>query len=245
MNSTHLFLIVEGETEQAALQILLESHFLTLGAKLQCILIGENRVHSGGGNFSLADFNRHISRLVHSYKGCFISTCFDYYKLGNDWPGYEDIHSKKLDKYAEVCELEASLMKVVHQEYNSDLLWDQHFIPYIQLHEIETLFFAQPDIFASTLGDSQLVEKMQNITRQFHHDCELINNNYNTCPSRRLRDLTNGSYRKGKSSSAHGPIFMQQADLAVLREKCRHFNAWLDTLETSLLKGRAQHTAAS
>ena len=84
-----------------------------------------------------------------------------------------------------------------------------------------------------------LLKKMKNITKDFHHNCELINDTYNTCPSRRLKVLTNGVYRKGKSSSAHGPIFMKQANLDTLRKKCRHFNEWLGVLEANLLEERS------
>ncbi len=234
MNKT-LFIIVEGETEQTALPILLDPHFRMMKVRLQCIRIGERRSNPGGGRFNLPEFNQHVARLARTHKGCFVSTCFDYYALGNGWPDYEAIRSKKLDKYVEIRELEEALTEAVRQ-IHPGVLWDNHFIPHIQPHEFETLLFSQPEILAGLLDDAGLADAMKNTIKEAGHNCEFINDNYDTCPSRRLHALTEGRYTKGRSGSAQAPTFMQKADLAVVREKCRHFNAWLEALETRLMQ---------
>ena len=57
-------------------------------------------------------------------------------------------------------------------------------------------------------------------------DPEAINDNYDTCPSRRIKGLVN-QYRK----ALHGPTIAKAISLETLRRKCTHFGEWVASLE--------------
>ena len=105
------------------------------------------------------------------------------------------------------------------------------FLPYVQLHEFEALAFADVEKLASVTAPLQnrTVEhhrkQFEEIVAAAGHP-EAINDNYETCPSRRIVAIEPG-YRK----RVHGPITTARIGLAMLREQCQHFAAWLTRLE--------------
>jgi hypothetical protein len=107
----------------------------------------------------------------------------------------------------------------------------KYFIPYVQLHEFEALAFADVEILASVLSpigrsaEHTLVESFREILREAGHP-EAINDNYETCPSRRISGVV-PAYKK----RAQGPIITSRIGIDVLRGKCTHFGEWLGRLE--------------
>jgi hypothetical protein len=67
---------------------------------------------------------------------CWFTTMFDLYALPNDFPGFDD-SLKTGDKYEWVRMLEKQFGKDINHH---------RFIPYIQLHEFETLVLASPQM---------------------------------------------------------------------------------------------------
>lgn len=228
-----LFIIVEGETESVSLPALIAEHLRPFDTEVRCILIGEMRKRASGGNFNLKEFDALVRRLSKSHKGCFISTFFDYYALGNGWPGYPPANNTKDERYRCVKNLEESLMSHVVTTLNNHI-WEGHFIPHIQLHEFETLFFSQPEVTASIFGDPSITQKMGNAIKNASNNCEMINDKYNTCPSRRIRDITGDAYTKGKSSTVQAPTIMRSMTLTTVRQMCQHFDGWLCNIERAL-----------
>jgi hypothetical protein len=107
----------------------------------------------------------------------------------------------------------------------------KHFLPYVQLHEFEALAFADVQKLASVTSPlgrrstEYLAKKFQEIVEQAG-DPEAINDNYATCPSRRIA-ANAPAYRK----RLHGPIVTGRIGLAVLRKQYQHFASWIDRLE--------------
>lgn len=146
---------------------------------------------------------------------CRFTTMFDLYGLPQDFPGYNEAR-RISDAYHRVEILENALL---------DDISDPRFIPYIQLHEFEALILADPkqldwEYIDHEAAIQRLVQMVGN------QNPELINDGYETAPSRRIiREIP--EYDKRSSGvSVTGKI-----GLSVLRSKCPHFDEWITKLE--------------
>ena len=79
------------------------------------------------------------------------TTAFDLYRLPSDFPGYGDAQDA-VDPYEKVRILEAALR---------DDIGDLRFIPYLQVHEFETLLLSEPGQLAAHFTDGQA--RVQNL----------------------------------------------------------------------------------
>lgn len=107
--------------------------------------------------------------------------------------------------------------------------YSRKFIPYIQLHEIESLLFAGPEKMAQVFEKSELTAKFEQIVRECG-GCEYINNNPENAPSKRIQNLFPG-YKKGSSVNAHAYRIAQRIGVSRMRAQCPHFDEWLAKLE--------------
>jgi hypothetical protein len=102
-------------------------------------------------------------------------------------------------------------------------------LPYIQLYELEALFFAEPDKMATAFGNMSLAKGFTGAVQECG-GCEKINDRPQTAPSKRIQSAFPG-YIKGRSDFAHGPRIAEKLDLSIVREKCSRFSTWLAKLE--------------
>ncbi len=101
-------------------------------------------------------------------------------------------------------------------------------MPHLQLHEYETLLYADPDAFAISFDDCDgAIAGLKKIAAEFH-DIEHINDGEQTAPSKRIMELLDGY--EGMKAIA-GPDIAEYIGLKVLRQRCSHFNGWIDRLE--------------
>jgi hypothetical protein len=97
------------------------------------------------------------------------------------------------------------------------------------MHELEALLFSSPEAMAGAFENPGLALSFSEIVRQCG-ECEEIDDNPDTAPSRRIAKLFPG-YRKGGSLLAHAPIIAKRIGLEGIRSACPHFNSWLAKLE--------------
>jgi hypothetical protein len=105
----------------------------------------------------------------------------------------------------------------------------KRFVPYIQLHELEAVFFADPDAVAGAFDQPGIADRLRRIVLECD-GCETINDRFETKPSQRLQNLF-PNYRKGASAQAHAPLIADRMSLETARKKCPHFSEWLTKLE--------------
>lgn len=174
------------------------------------------RMHKGGlSNFEKA--RKSIERsLSHSKSNSiYVTTMFDFYALPADTPGLDK--SKSIyDVYAKVKLIENSICKI----FNDDI----RLIPYIQIHEFETLLFA--DI--SKLQEQYFEYNLKSLYEAANDfpNIEFINDGFETAPSKRIINCI-PDYDK----TVLGISALQNIDFDLLRKKCRHFNEWITKLE--------------
>lgn len=219
-----LVVIVEGETEQTFVRDQLAAHLAIHGTTAWAVLPGRQRRHGGVKKWEVA--RQDIVRTLREGRYC--STMFDYYGLPDDWPGRETSRRVAWTKRASQVEAEihADVVSVMGKKFDP-----KFFVPYVQLHEYEALAFADVDRLVSVVkplttdSAEALADRFTAIVDEAGHP-EAINDNYETCPSRRIAGVVS-AYRK----RVHGPIITSRIGLDVLRQKCDHFAEWLAKLE--------------
>lgn len=217
--------VVEGETEQSFVRDILACHLVLKNVHIEPILPGKKLKHEGARKWESAC--RDICNVLKSGRMC--TTMFDYYGLPRDWPGRQQANALA---YAEkASHIETALSNCIAAELGSSFN-PARFIPYVQMHEFEAILFSNTAVFcerARQLHASPLApdlrEQLEGILEEAG-DPEKINDNYDTCPSRRIKGLI-PRYRK----PLYGTDIAEAIGLEKIRAKCPHFDAWLQKLE--------------
>lgn len=223
---SRVYVLVEGQTEQAFVRDVLTPTLSTLGIFPHPVLLGKPG-HKGGIR-SFAMVQREISNLLKQDVNAFVTTLFDRYGLPSDWPGLAE--SKLI---VELPQAHSSLCQAMHSEVSERMGPDfraQRFLPYIQFYEIEAYLFAAPDETARVLGNDARAEDLRDVVRA-KGGCEDINDDETTAPSKRIIALF-PDYRKGKGINADLPRISTEVGLQKLRDACPLLNKWVEQLET-------------
>lgn len=215
-----LLLFVEGDSEEIFIKNVINPYLYDRNIRITptkiTTSIKERKYQGGVGNATFEILKKDILRFNsnQSYCGCF----FDLYGLTSTFPGY-DLSKNEKNPYKRIELIEKSL---------SDIIDIPTFIPYIQLHEFEALFFSDIEKIDDNLshysGISQK-KKLKEILSHFQNP-ELINDSPVTAPSRRLKTLY-PNYQK----MLHGIHIFEDIPLSKMRERCKHFNEWLLKIE--------------
>jgi hypothetical protein len=105
---------------------------------------------------------------------------------------------------------------------------DWRFRPHLQLHEYETLLYADLDAFALAFENCQrAVDQLKEEVKNFP-TIEHINDGQQTAPSKRIIAVL-PAY-EGRKTTA-GPDIAEYIGLPKLREKCPHLDGWLKAIE--------------
>ena len=212
-----VLVLVEGDTEISFVDYILCPEFVTKGVFLTSTLFRKRHK----GSFGYQNCQKRILNSIKENSSSYVTTFVDYYKLPHDWPGRKD---------ADSCVGYLEKASIVEDELLKDIVvqmgdsWNPaRFIPYIQMHEFEALLFSDTSILAA--GDSKVSKHLEKVLKSF--SCpEEINDNYDTCPSRRIEQhVTN--YVK----TVDGILAAQKIGLAKMRKECPHFNEWITKLE--------------
>ena len=223
MTGIRLHFIVEGQTEETFVNQVLKPHLgdRYVWADARCVLSSRRGgVKYRGGFRSYAQPQRDIVSWLREDQNADarFTTAFDFYGLPTDFPGYGDAQAAA-DPYEKVRILEAALR---------DDIGDWRFIPYLQLHEFETLLLSEPDQLAAHFTDGQVgIPNLVAMADQIANP-ELINDGPDTAPSKRI--IAEIPEYAGMKPSA-GPIVAEKIGLVSLRARCRHFGEWISQLE--------------
>lgn len=222
---SELYVFCEGATEQGFCAKVLQPHlFLQGGSQVRTIRTATSKHHgivSRGGIVKYSALRRDISNQIKMRRARDVAftTMIDLYGLPKDFPGKAIYNRDPVNPTPYVQALE--------QEFESDI-GDDRFIAYLQLHEYETLLFADPDAMVPSFEKcDSAVESMKAIVAKFA-GVEHINDGENTAPSKRIIKLL-PAYLGRKASV--GPQIAERIGIPVLRQKCPHFDSWVTRLE--------------
>lgn len=218
-----LIIVVEGQTEEAFVNDVLRPHLAARQIYVSATIVGKTialrRGHRQRGGGAFCHWQADIERILKgdSTPTLRVTTLFDLYGLPGDFPGLET-HSKKPDSVKRCEALQAEL---------AALFEDRRFIPYLQRHEFEALVFAALSALRGLFdakddldGFTALETILESATP------EEINNGETTAPSKRL-----AAHLPGYAKTLHGPLALEEAGLAQVRQACPRFDAWLTHLE--------------
>lgn len=225
MSGIHLHIVAEGQTEQRFVKEVLAPHLAHYGvyADARCILTSKDKRagrQSRGGlpNYLKAKNDIQTWLKEDGRANCRFSTMFDLYALPNDFPDFE-VANRCTDPYQKILTLETALAQDIG---------DSRFMPYIQLHEFESLILADArqldwEYFDHAQAIKSLVELVEVVGGG---NPELINQGFATAPSRRI---SNQIPEYDKVSAGYSVV--ERIGLSTLRHKCPHFSQWLTALE--------------
>lgn len=209
----------EGFSEERFVSDILRPHLLDFNVYVEVRKVLTNRkLRKRGGIVSYHKFKNDVTQWFKECPDVYHTTLIDLYGLSNDFPGFET--TKRLKPYNRVKEMERQLKE--------DLSF-RRFIPYIQLHEYETLMFSDPETLEDWLSLYNRLEPgcFADI-RDAAPDAnpELINEGRETAPSKRILSLCDSYDKVGD-----GILILKEIGLTKLRSECIHFNQWLTALE--------------
>ncbi|MCG5516255.1 DUF4276 family protein [Ectothiorhodospira sp. 9100] len=216
-----LHVTAEGQTEKAFIDQVLTPHLARFGVytDARCVLTSKDKRASmeyRGGLISYQKAKADIETWMKedAHPECWFTSMFDLYALPADFPGFNE--ARPLAPYERIERLEVS--------FGNDL-GKPHFIPYIQLHEFESLILADPSkLDWEYLEHEQPIGNLVNMVGT--KNPELINDGQETAPSKRiLKEIPEyDKVTSGVSVAAH-------IGLDTLRASCKHFAEWVSRLE--------------
>lgn len=216
-----LHITAEGPTEKAFVDKILTPHLAHFGvyADARCVLTSKDKRASReyrGGLLSYQRAKRDIETWMKEDQNpeCWFSSMFDLYALPEDFPDFSPARLR--EPYDRIHQLEAA--------FGADL-GQQNFIPYLQLHEFESLILADPaKLDWEYLEHDRAINNLRELVGD--QNPELINDGPTTAPSKRiLKEIP--EYDKVSS----GVAVAAQIGLDTLRVRCKHFGAWVSQLE--------------
>lgn len=222
-NFTRLNITAEGQTEERFIKQTLSIYLgnYNISTAVRCVLTSKdkNKFHRGG----LVNYQKAKNDILTWLKEdrhpvARFTSMFDLYALPKDFPDFE-ASEKISDPYKKVEFLEEAFARDIN---------DLRFIPYIQLHEFEALLFSKPEALQVEYFEHfKAIEKLKKIVAEKENP-ELINDNPDTAPSKRLINLI-PEYEKNKASV--GATVAGIIGIELLKKSCKHFNDWIIKLE--------------
>ena len=219
---TRLTILSEGQTERGFVDQVLAPHLYNYGYTAILPILIPDRAGSRGGTGKWHRDKRNIVDSLNNPDNDLVTTLVDYYGLNPSWPGRVEARSARAtaDKASIV---ETAVAAAIATEIEN--LDPERFIPFVTMHEFEAFLFSDQEQLAASIGRIDRATAFQEIRNQFPSP-EDINDDYNTCPSRRILALA-PRYQK----RVDGVRVAANLGLATFRRECPHFNDWLTRLE--------------
>lgn len=220
-NKTRLHIIVEGQTEETFIREIIRPYLFRLGITTHWHVIinsaHKNRVYRGGvSSGTYGRLRADVFRLLDT--DLTVTTMFDFYGLPGNFPGACESRAA-IDPYEKV--------QIIEDAMRADIGSDR-FMPFITLHEFESLLFSdirKIDEVMRAHGRTR-IDELYAIRNEYLNP-EEINTDPLLSPSHRLKQIY-PSYQK----ISDGILIAHRISLSKIRRSCRHFDAWMTTLES-------------
>ena len=223
----NLQIIVEGSSEETFVNDVLVKHFAALNIFVSArkIKTGWDRINNKpakGGLLKYIKFRNDVLRWIQSDNGranTFYTSFIDLYAFPKD---AESPYTAQIQSIVDPYQKIAALETAIGQNINHP-----NFIPYVQLHEFEALLLVEPNRLLTMYPDGQT--GITRLKRDIGNtNPEEINESPQTAPSKRIiQYLPNYEGQKAQV----GPLVAEDIGLNLLRQKCPHFNEWINKLE--------------
>ena len=95
----HVLILVEGETEEAVVNVVLQPHLMASGIWPTAKILTTKRTRSGsdfkGGVSSYGQVRNEVARLLKDASAALVTTMIDFYGFPSDFPGWRDVPPKE------------------------------------------------------------------------------------------------------------------------------------------------------
>ena len=214
-----LNILVEGQTEQAFVKDVLSPYLSGQQIYPMPRLVAVSRSGGKGGVANYIKVRNDLNRWLKQEQGndeVWFTTMFDFYGWPTDAPSYDecaDIHNPR------------QRIECLERAFGEDID-HRRFIPHLQLHEFEALVLCDVDALSRVYpGSRRELQPLHDVIDE-HDSPELINDDPNTAPSKRIESCLSG-YDKVVA----GPLVTEDVGLTRLRQECLHFHQWVSQLE--------------
>ncbi|WJX99712.1 DUF4276 family protein [Curtobacterium sp. 458] len=172
-------LVVEGQTEEAFVNLVMRPLAARSGVFLTPIVVHTSRAadgqaRRGGGLWK--HYERHLRNLLAQPHWTRVTTMIDYYAFPSDGPACKCGGPHRQPTCVE--EIEKGMVDLVGS--------DPRFAPFVMLHEFETLVIAAGSLSGDVFGDSSIVREFQSMVDFYDGNAEMINDGPSTAPSKRV-----------------------------------------------------------
>jgi len=213
-----IIIICEGQTEQEFCKNILNEHFLNKSIYIQAPIVKK----TAGGIVGWNALKKQIENHLLQEKEIFVSTFIDYYGIcqKHQYPQWQEIHKTAGKSKSQIID---SLEQAMKDDIESQL--QSRFIPYIQLHEFESLLFNNIQAFEKCFSKEEFSNKQEliEVLRNYQNPEEI---NTENPPSCRLKRVI-----KGYKKVLMGNFLALEIGLNNIRNKCPRFNNWINKLE--------------
>lgn len=221
----YISVICEGQAEATFVKRILAPYFALRDKILipWTVLTKLDKKHGKMYKGGMSNFEKARSTITKALANVknghiFVTTMFDFYKLPQDTPGMDKIGTIS-DPYRQILLLEKEIQAF-------EKVSPYVYLPYIQLHEFESLIFADLDkitqkYFESDYDISPLKEALKEVKNP-----ELINDGESTAPSKRILACIPDYDKIGGGIS-----ILEKIGIAKLQKECKHFSDWIYKLE--------------
>ena len=212
MSKFRLYMAVEGQTEFQFVKESLTPHLEQFQVTVMppCI-VGTNQ---------FTNWRKDLDKLMRTdtHPNVWFTTMVDLYRLKNDFPAWAQ---------AQKAPLGIQKVQILEQAWHQERGLHPRFIPYIQLHEFESLLYCDlSQVAQRLLGYEKKFAALEREVAGFAP--EEINHSEQTGPSKRLiRHVP--AYKSAKVRV--GVPAAVAIGLPKIRAMCPHFNDWLTKLE--------------
>lgn len=211
--------IVEGQTEAIFIKDLITPYLAQNGVYLTPIVV--SKPGQKGGDIRFARVKHDLELHLKKRHDTFVTLFVDYYGIRNDWPGIALARGQK--EPAQIASVLNTATRDAVRSLFGETDPDRRFIPFVAVHEFETLLFSDAQILAAQL-DVKL-SKVDAILAECGEP-EKINNSSETAPSKRLEAL-NDRFKK----TSTGIAIARAIGLSKMRSACPLFDTWMTELE--------------
>jgi len=218
-NIIEVMILVEGQTEQTFIKSLFSPYIAELtGNKvvLKPMLPGKY-----GGDVRFERYKKDIGNHLKQRQNTYVTLMIDYYGIRKDWPGFEE--SKRKATHSQKAEVINNETVKEIQKLFPEQNREHRFIPYVSMHEIESLYFSNPASIAQIMKIEQT--EIESILRECGEP-EAINDNPETAPSKRLGKLSESFVK-----TTTGIAIAKAVNISQMRKHCPLFNKWVNKIE--------------
>lgn len=210
--------VVEGQTEQKFIGEILAPYLYAKGIFMTPIVASKKG--QKGGDIKFQRVKKDIGNFLAQGNVDIVSTFVDYYGV-KEWPGKDSILQNSTPEQI-AATMNAAAKAEVCKKYDC-LKPAQRFIPFIAVHEFETLLFSDTKALAESLGIEQAtVDATVNEFPSLEH----INNSRETAPSKRLK-----AWYPQYGKTTTGLAIAKKIQVDTMRAKCPLFDQWLTAIE--------------